>query len=188
MSEPAGSERTVLDTKLDRSFDMLDTDGDGRIRAADLVCLAGRLGTAFGAGAPDAVGRLQHAFTVLWETDLQHMDADGNGAIDREEWRAGVRRAVAADREGFLDRMGAMLRVWLELCDTDADGRITRAEYTTMYGATLGLPSGPLNEAFTTLDIDGDGHLDGDELRAAVEEFYTSEATDTPGNWLFGPL
>ncbi|GAA2225742.1 hypothetical protein GCM10010232_08730 [Streptomyces amakusaensis] len=188
MNEPARSERTVLDVKLDRSFDMLDTDGDGRIHEGDLVSLAARLGAAFGTRAPGTVVRLQESFTLLWETDLQHMDAEGKGAIDRAEWRAGVRRAVADDRDGFLDRMGAMLQVWLELCDTDADGRITRTEYTTMYGETLGLPPGPLNEAFTTLDIDGDGHLGGDELRAAVEEFYTSEATDTPGNWLFGPL
>ncbi|MER6916174.1 EF-hand domain-containing protein [Streptomyces sp. NPDC000594] len=182
------TERTVLDLKLDRSFRMLDTDGDGRIREQDLVSLARTLGTAFPGGAPAAVARLERAFAVLWRTDLRPMDTDGDSAISREEWSTGVRRAVARDRTGFLGRMSTMLQAWLDLCDRDGDGRIDRREFTMMYGRTLGLSARALAEAFTTLDIDGDGYLDRGEVYAAVEEYYTSETRDTPGNWLFGPL
>ncbi|ANW17893.1 EF-hand domain-containing protein [Streptomyces clavuligerus] len=181
-------ERTVLDEKLDRSFGMLDTDGDGRIRERDLVCLAEKLNAAFSGGAPEAVARLERAFTVLWTTDLRPMDADGDEAIDRAEWSMGVRRAVADDRAGFLRRMGTVLQAWLALCDRDADGRIDRRAFTTMYGRTLGVPDAALTEAFTTLDIDGDGYVGHDEVRAAAEEYCTSESRDTPGNWLLGPL
>lgn len=182
------SERTVLDIKLDRSFDMLDTDGDGRIRAEDVVSLAAKLGEVFGADSPGTVAHLRDTFAALWTTDIAPMDADLDGAIGRAEWRAGIRRAVADDRSGFLGRMGGMVQAWLELCDTDADGRITRAEYITMYSKTLGLPSEGLDEAFTALDIDGSGSLSREEIQTAVEEYYTSEERDTPGNWLFGPL
>lgn len=182
------TERTILDAKLERSFDMLDADGDGHIREADLVSLAAKLSEAFEANIPGTVSRLQDAFGVLWATDLKPMDIDDNGAIDREEWRDGIRLAVASDRDGFLKRMGAMLQAWLELCDTNANGCLSRDEYTTMYGRTLGLSSERLDEAFTALDINGDGSLSRDEIRAAVGEYYTSEERDTPGNWLFGPL
>jgi Ca2+-binding EF-hand superfamily protein len=57
-----------------------------------------------------------------------------------------------------------------------------------MYSRTLGLPPDSLNEAFTALDTDGDGHLSRTEIRTAVDEYYTSEEPDTPGNWLFGPF
>ncbi|GLF98939.1 EF-hand domain-containing protein [Streptomyces yaizuensis] len=182
------SERTVLDVKLDRSFDLLDTDGDGRIRASDLTVLASRLSAAFAATRPETVARLERAFTVLWTRDVRRMGTGGGDAVDREEWRRGVRRAVAEDRDGFLGRMGAMLQEWLDLCDADSDGGIGRTKFLTMYGRTLGLEPEQLHEAFTTLDIDGDGRLSREDIRGAVAEYYTSDATDTPGNWLFGPL
>lgn len=182
------SSRTILDDKLDRSFDMLDADRDGHIREADLVALAAKLGTAFDIHEPGAIARLEGSFATLWKTDLKQMDADQNGAIDRVEWRSGVRQAVASDRAGFLGRMDTMLQSWLELCDTDGDGLISRAEFITMYGRTLDLSPEQLAAAFTTLDTDGDGSLSKDEIRSAVEQYYTSEDPGAPGNSLFGPL
>ncbi|MER7050152.1 EF-hand domain-containing protein [Streptomyces jumonjinensis] len=182
------SEPTILDTKLDLAFGLLDTDRDGRVGEADLLRLAPKLATAFASRTPADVERLRAALGAVWSADFAVMDADGDGAVDREEWRTGVRRSVAADRSGFLGRLERVLHAWFALCDTDGDGFISRAEYTHMYGSTLGLTAGPLNEAFTTLDIDGDGLVCRDEIRAAIEEFWTSESRDTPGNWLLGPV
>jgi Ca2+-binding EF-hand superfamily protein len=167
---------------------MLDTDGDGNVREEDLLSLAAKLSEAFAANAPGTVAHLQNTFAALWETDLKKMDSDHNGTIDRDEWRAGIRHAVATDRDGFLDRMGAMVQAWLDMCDTDGDGNISRDEYITMYAKTLGLSPEHLDEAFTALDTNGSGTLSRAEIRTAVEEYYTSEENDTPGNRLFGPL
>ncbi|MFI5531953.1 EF-hand domain-containing protein [Kitasatospora sp. NPDC051853] len=180
--------RTVLDQKLDRSFDMLDTDQDGHIREEDLISLASRLSSAFDSHSISVVARLEGAFAALWDIDLIPMDTAHKGSIDREEWRAGVRKAVATDRAGFLGRMNTMLRAWLELCDTDDDGWLSREQFITMYGRTLGLRQEKLEVAFTMLDTDGDGAISLNQVCHAVEEYYTSEEPDTPGNWLFGPL
>lgn len=182
------SERTVLDLKLDRSFDMLDANGDGRIGETDVISLAAKLGAAFSVADRERVDRLQQAFAELWASDLAGMDADGDGRISREEWRAGLRGSVARDREGFLGRMATMTRAWLALCDSDGDGHITRTEYVNAYTATLALPAERLHQAFTALDADGDGILSGDELINAVDDYYASEDPDAPGNQLFGPL
>ncbi|WKX69087.1 EF-hand domain-containing protein [Streptomyces sp. XD-27] len=93
-------DENVLDIKLDRSFDMLDADGDGKLEEQDLLVLAGRLGGAFDVDAKGPIERLQRAFAALWEADLKNMDTDGTETIDREEFRSGVRRAVDVDREG----------------------------------------------------------------------------------------
>jgi Ca2+-binding EF-hand superfamily protein len=182
------SERTILDIKLDQSFDMLDTDRDGRICEDDLVSLATRLSEVFHVSSRVTVNRLRDAFAVLWAIDLGRIPVERDGVISRDQWRDGIRRAVSDDRSGFLDRMGAMVQAWLALCDGDNDGRISREEYITMYSKTLGLSSDRLDEAFTALDTNDEGTLGWQEVRIAVEEYYTSEERDTPGNWLFGPL
>ncbi|MDJ1138380.1 EF-hand domain-containing protein [Streptomyces iconiensis] len=179
---------TVLDTKLDRAFSMLDANGTGSLVEADLLALADKLGAAFNAMENGSAARLRQALADLWKSDLAGMDADGDGEIDVDEFRAGVRRAVAEDREGFLDRVGDMVEAWMSVADADGDGLIDVVEFTTMYTRTLGASPDALAASFARLDTDGDGTLDSDEIRRATEEFYTSEDPDAPGNQLFGPL
>ncbi|WP_425832460.1 EF-hand domain-containing protein [Streptomyces fractus] len=179
----------VLDTKLDRAFTMLDADGDGALVSDDLTTLAGKLAAAFGlVGSPKAT-RLHDAFALIWEQDLRHMDADGNGSIDPAEFRDGMRRAADGEhRAAFLTRLNEMVAAWMDIADTDGNGVVDLDEFTTMYTHTLGADPGDLATAFARLDLDGNGSLDADEIRRATEEYYTSESPDAPGNWLFGAL
>ncbi|GAA2104503.1 hypothetical protein GCM10009801_80170 [Streptomyces albiaxialis] len=116
------------------------------------------------------------------------MDADGNGAVDREEFIAGMRRSAAEDEGSYLKRLGAMVEAWMSVCDADDNGLIDQQEFTTMYTRTLGASPEDLAAAFTKLDLNGDGSLDAGEIRRATEEYHTSEDPQAPGNWLFGPF
>ncbi|MGA5424361.1 EF-hand domain-containing protein [Streptomyces lavendulocolor] len=178
---------SVLDTKLTQHFGLLDADGDGQFSRHDLLGLADRLGLAF-AAEPAKVARLRDAYADLWDSYMQAMDSDGNGALDREEYRTGVRRAATDDPQGFADRVSEMVEAWMSICDTDNDGIITLAEFTTMYTQTLGIDAADITKAFQHLDVDGDGTLSRNEIRRAAEEFYTSDDPQARGNWLFGPL
>ncbi|MER6254189.1 EF-hand domain-containing protein [Streptomyces sp. NPDC001584] len=179
-------ERTILDTKLDRFFGMLDADDDGGIRESDVVSLATKLNAAVGADDPATLARLRDALGAVWSRDLKAMDTDGNGAIDAEEYRVGVRRSLETDADGFLGRMGTLMQEWTTLCDTDGNGVLDREEYAAMYGKTFGVPRQKLDEAFSKLDLNGDGVLSRDEISAAALQYFTSEEPDAPGNWLFG--
>lgn len=179
---------TVLDTKLDRAFAMLDANGTGSLVQADVLALADKLGAAFGAMENGSAARLRQALGDLWDHDLAHMDTDGDGEIDVDGFRAGVLRAVAGDRAGFLERLGEMVEAWMSVADEDGDGRIGVTEFTRMYIRTLGASPDALARSFARLDTDRDGALGSDDIRRATEEFYTSEDPNAPGNELFGPL
>ncbi|MGW5399612.1 EF-hand domain-containing protein [Streptomyces sp. NPDC003952] len=179
----------VLDVKLGRAFALLDADADGDLREEDLLALSDRLAGAFdSSGDAVKITRLRQAFTQLWIHDLSTMDADRDGILDRAEFIAGMKKAVANDREGILERLNVMVDAWMDIADTDGNGRIDEAEFHTMYIKSLGASPVDLTVAFAKLDTDGDGHLDRDEIRRATEEYYTSEDPQAPGNWLFGNL
>ncbi|MFD9307254.1 EF-hand domain-containing protein [Streptomyces sp. NPDC060048] len=185
MSAAAG----VLDQKLSRAFAMLDVDGDGHLREEDLLVLSERLAAAFGmSGDAAKIARLRGAHTQLWAQDLSPMDTDGDGQLDRAEFIAGLREAVANDLGGILGRLGVMVDAWMDICDTDDNGLIDENEYQTMLIKTMGGSPEDLKAAFAKLDADGDGTLSREEIRRATEEYWTSEDPNAPGNRLFGAL
>ncbi|MGW8379908.1 EF-hand domain-containing protein [Streptomyces sp. ODS28] len=179
----------VLDRKLNRVYTMLDTDKDGGLVESDVMGLADHLGAAFALPADSPkIQRLRAALEELWKTDVSAMDEDGNGVVDRQEFIAGMRRSAAADEEGYLGRLSAMVGAWMGVCDADDNGLIDQQEFITMYNRTLGAHPDDLAVAFSKLDLNGDGTLDSEEIHRATQEFYTSEDPQAPGNWLFGPL
>ncbi|MFD6181869.1 EF-hand domain-containing protein [Streptomyces goshikiensis] len=179
----------ILDQKLTRAFAMLDVDGDGNLREEDLLALSNRLAAAFDlSGEATKIARLREAFAQLWTHDLSTMDADRDGQLDRAEFIAGMRKAVANDREGILQRLSVMVDAWMDICDTDGNGLIDEDEFQTMYIKSLGADPSDLKVAFAKLDTDRNGTLGREEIRRATEEYYTSEDPQAPGNWLFGNL
>jgi len=170
-------------------FEMMNTRNDGQLTESQLLGLTSRLAVAFGRTAESRkTERLNEALRVIWDRHLRHMDYDGNGQIDPEEYERGIREAGAGDREAFLSAITEMVAAWLDICDVDGNGGIDVDEYAQMYGSTFGTPRAQLEEAFRQLDLDGNGVLDPDEIQAAVREFFTSEDPEAPGNHLFGPL
>ncbi|URW76522.1 hypothetical protein M9980_04710 [Sphingomonas donggukensis] len=122
-------------------------------------------------GDTNADGQISRAeFIAQAQAKFAAMDTDKNGAISREE-----RRAAHADRGGRHGKRGGMggpfepvagqdapapagrpgVGKMLERLDTNADGRITRAEYAAQAGTR-----------FARMDANGDGTVDKTEMAA----------------------
>ncbi|AXE24752.1 EF-hand domain-containing protein [Streptomyces globosus] len=178
---------SVLDMKLDRSFDVFDADRDGRLRKSDVTGLSDKLAESLGV-APDAVAGLRGSLEDLWDAVFQKMDRDGDGGVDRLEFRAAFRARIVTDQNRIWDRIRSMSNAWTELGDRDGDGMLSREEYTDLLHGMFRLPRETFEEAFNGLDSDGDGQLSRDEISRAMKEYYTSEDHTARGNHFFGRL
>lgn len=189
MTDTTTETTDILDRKLERAFELLDSDANGELVEADLLVLADRLAAAFERGdEPVRKGRLRTALHRIWQDHLAYMDDDGNGYVDVAEFTRGFRAAGSENREKFLADISEVVAAWMDLVDINGNGQIDVDEYRLMYDSAFGIPPEDLEYGFRQLDLDGSGELDEQELRQATEEYYTSTDPDAPGNWLFGPL
>ncbi len=173
-----GDGRISLDEFLaqkKKEFARGDKNGDGFLDADEIreALRSSEAGSGAGAAAGKDGGRAREHF--------KEMDADGDGAVSREEWKG---------PEMMFDRV-----------DADGDGKVTTEELQKMRGAGEGgkrpgagageggkrfgeggegskrpalpekdgdaaprRPSADPSAMFTKLDRDGDGSLSGDEL------------------------
>ncbi|KOU24145.1 hypothetical protein ADK52_14490 [Streptomyces sp. WM6372] len=178
---------SLLDIKLERAFDVFDSDRDGRLDKSDVIGLSDRLAESLGY-APDAVAGLRTSLADLWDAVFHKMDKNDDGAVDRQEFRAAFRARIVTDQNRIWERIRNMSNAWTELGDRDGDGMLTREEYTSLLHGMFRLPRETFDEAFNQLDVDGDGQLSRDEISSAMKEYYTSEKHSARGNQFFGRL
>ncbi|MEU8777392.1 EF-hand domain-containing protein [Streptomyces sp. NPDC048606] len=178
---------SVLDIKLERAFDVFDSDRDGRLRKSDVIGLSDRLAESH-AYTPDTLAGLRNSLADLWDTVFQAMDRNDDGEVDRQEFRAAFRARIVSDQNRIWQRIRNMSNAWTELADRDGDGMLTREEYTSLLHGMFRLPRETFDEAFNELDVDGDGLLSREEIGSAMKEYYTSEKHTARGNRFFGRL
>lgn len=181
-------ERREPEREPEVTFQRLDDDGDGKLSRDELSMIAR---ARFGQLDRDNDGVLSFdEFRELGsqrdpETTFRRLDADENGRIARDElpeWLRARFENVDTNDDGFVDenemklmalrarearsdplgRSGLMRRL-MDL-DIDGDGRIHRDE----------LPEAMeyLREQFERFDVNGDGYIDGAELRAMTEQSW----------------
>lgn len=177
----------LLTRKINRHFDLIDTDGNGRIEQQDFDLIVTRLSDQFGQapGSPKHT-ELSKAYRGMWEGLRSLMDTDGDGAISREEYTAGL-RADAATGEGYRQLVRPVAKAIIGLCDLNGDGRLDGEELAKAHIA-MGMEDKDHEAAMSRLDLDGDGFISEDELAQAIEQFFLSEDEDAAGNWLFGKI
>lgn len=178
---------SLLDIKLERAFDVFDSDRDGRLVKSDVIGLSDRLAESLGY-APDAVAGLRTSLADLWDTVFHKMDKNDDGGVDRNEFRTAFRARIVTDQNRIWERIRSLSNAWTELGDRDGDGMLTREEYTSLLHGMFRLPRETFDEAFNQLDLDGDGQLSRDEISSAMKEYYTSEKHSARGNQFFGRL
>ncbi|MEU4799271.1 EF-hand domain-containing protein [Streptomyces sp. NPDC023327] len=148
-------------------FRMLDVDGDGVISREEYLARPERAALSLGRDLNDplvAVARSTH------ERVYSAMDADGDGRVTFEEY------ATWAGAETFDEVCREALGSLFDLADTDADGRLSRAEFARLR-EVLGNRADNAGEAFDALDTDGDGRIDRDEYLGAIRAFVSDGAS-----------
>lgn len=163
----------------------LDKDGDGSLTVAELEAAAtGRAESGLGnldlMVGPDALfknfdgnsdGKLsKEELSAVPNLPLAKLDTNGDGELTKEEvsehWtkmKAKLEGYEGKKPRGPSEQVGA--RQLFHQQDADADGRVTKEE-----------AKGTLAEKFSTLDANGDGKLDEQE----VEKGFLPEQPDPP--------
>lgn len=173
--------------KLDRAFDHFDLDRDEQIERGDFAELGARFLLGFGHQSTSGRGRdlIEHFDRIWWALATQ-LDTGDGGTMSREEFRQGM-DAVFINGNKFPMVLRPAARAVIRLADTDGDGLVSLAEFTTLQEA-YGTKPAAILQAFQMIDTNGDGQLSTAELEQAMHDFYVGRQPSAPGNWLFGPV
>jgi Ca2+-binding EF-hand superfamily protein len=177
----------LLKAKIEHGFSHLDVDGDGLLTAQDHVLMGRRAAEALGhaPGSPPEQTIIDAYLRIWRELHLPHIPGGGD-AISREQFIAST-GSLADDPDAAQAGLGALAEAYLAIADTDADGRVSPAEFLVFQrGHFPGLTEAEVGEAFAHLDTDGDGNLTAEEFTRACVEFWSSTDPDAPGNWWMG--
>ena len=117
---------------------------------------------------------------------LSHMDANDDQQISRDEFIAGLSRAMK-DRAGFEAAVRSAARTLIEVADQDGNGMLDPAEYTRL-AAVYGARPDEAEQAFGRLDEDNNGLLDTAELTLAISQFFANRDPSARGSVAFGRL
>jgi Ca2+-binding EF-hand superfamily protein len=177
----------LLTTKISYGFDRLDVDGDGWLTEHDHVLAGQRVATVLGhaPGSP-AEKKIIDASLAIWR-DLHLPYIPGGGtAISKQQFLTST-RTLAGDQAAAQATVGAVAEAFLAIADADHDGQVSFAEfYAFQRGNFPSLTETDASEAFSHLDVDGDGLLSAEEFTRAIIEFWSSTDPDAPGNWWMG--
>jgi tellurite resistance protein TerC len=158
---------------LERRFEVIDTDGNGRWQREDLTLLTQRLCDAFGHTADSVPGRAVATGQLdLFDVLLRHMDTDGNQEISREEFVTGLGQEIA-DRAAFDTAVHTVALTLVQAADRDRNGVLDSGEYADL-AAVYGADAAEAAAAFDRLDLDRNGVLDTAELTVAISQFFAS--------------
>lgn len=181
------SDQDFVISKISTAFDYLDRDGDGVLTEADHHLMGRSVAEGMGYAPGSAEEQtVVDAYVRIWREVHVPMDADGDGQITKEEFVAAT-ASLVGDEKRASSALGGLADRIMAIADRDGNGTIDLAEYTAFVrGQAPGLTPERVAEAFARMDLDGNGHLSGAELRQAVIEYFTSSDKDAPGNWYFG--
>lgn len=152
--------------RADQRFDRIDTDRDGRITAAELAAMPGRRGAAppppaAGQTPPPPPAEARGPRGGGGARMLQRADANNDGIITREEFRAQAAAAFdrldankdgtidATERQQWRDQRGERRGGGMARREGKHGGTVTRADYQARALAR-----------FDRLDLNRDGRLD----------------------------
>lgn len=178
-------ERRFRAAKYHAWFRELDRDGDGSITLDDLHDSADRLKEHH--GWPEdhpALVHLRAAGEAFWATIIGEADRNRDHDVREDEFAAFLGWAAAEHaRTGELPEAA---RMWVPrlfaVLDVNDSGRISRDEYDRFLQVMSS--AGDVQDAFSKMDLDGDGHLDLTEIETLFEQWVVGGEPGLPGNLL----
>ncbi|WNE95250.1 EF-hand domain-containing protein [Streptomyces luomodiensis] len=176
----------LLDQKYERLFSLLDANGDGVIAEDDFELMAGRVVAAFGEESSAKGATYADEMLNYWRALREAADADGDGRIDKDEFR----QALSQVSDHFDTLVGPLYEAGFQLADRDGDGLVGKEDFIAVFVA-IGVPAPEAGAAFDRLTGQDrqDGQLTKGRLMAAAAQFYRSEDPgDTASHLLYGAL
>ncbi|MEV0598201.1 EF-hand domain-containing protein [Streptomyces sp. NPDC050315] len=177
----------AIHSKCDRMFALLDVDGNGHIDQEDIDLMAGKIlqGSQVPLDSAKAT-QVKAEYAAWWRALAAHADADGDGRITRDEFRASM-SGLAPDDPAIRDSVRGAVDAAFTAMDADDDGQIPVATLVAMF-TTGGVAPEDAVEAARFLDRDGDGTITRDEYATAWLDYFTTIDPAAPANHILGRI
>jgi len=175
-----------MNNKLTNYFHLRDLDQDGFVAQEDWEGSARNLAEIRG-WQPDSeeYADIVAKHVGIWTTFWKPADLDNDGKVALDEYLTltdTLRKRGSFAQNVILDLFGAIF----DIIDRDADGQITFQDYTLYFNA-WGLNKDLAQQAFSQLDLSGDGRLSRSSFIQFSSNFFISNDPAVPGSRLFGP-
>ncbi|CAH0553124.1 unnamed protein product [Brassicogethes aeneus] len=119
----------------------------------------------------------------IWDGLRQRADSNKDGQVSVEEW-AQMWDEYARNPENALEWQTQYLRFMFDLEDASGDGSIDVDEFTSVCSC-YGLKTSECREAFEKMS-QGQHQVNYDQFELLWKQFFMSENTSDPGNFIFG--
>ena len=172
--------------KLTRYFHLRDLNRDGFVEQDDWEGSAQNLAEIrdWEPGSPQYVDIVaKHA--AIWTAFWKPADLDDDGKVSLDEYLTLTQtqqKLGSFSAQVILDLFGAIF----DIIDRDGDGQITLQDYG-LYFEAWGLDEAMAEQAFSQLDLSGDGRVSRSSFIQFSSNFFTSDDPILPGSQLFGP-
>lgn len=180
----------LQERKLMKLFSMYDADNTGILKVHNFQTLVDRLAALrhWKADSPEYT-RLSDKFMYRWfhiKAEIKDKLCEPKtSSIGLNEWIL-FYSEVLKDTS-YRDHIYELVNLIFDAVDTDASGQLCIQEWRQLF-QVYGIPVIYAQESFESIDTDRDQHLTKDEVLQRIEEFYYSQDSNAPGNFMFGPL
>ncbi|MFH8409057.1 EF-hand domain-containing protein [Streptomyces sp. NPDC018019] len=173
--------------KLNRMFEVLDSDHAGLITEEGSLRLGRAFAEAAGSGA-DARRQDQLAATAreIWREYDPSPDATGVRQLDQERFAQEIAIDLVRDPDKVIRLIGSLTNVLFGMLDRDGDGRIRKDDTIPLAVRFLGISEEEATTTWERFDATGQGHLTYATCLKAFTEYVVSEDPQASGNWVFG--
>lgn len=164
---------TIANERITQRFRLYDVNQDNKIERSDLEAEAQRIVQAFGESPNSPRGHaVTEAYRGLWEFMAEKTGVGSSGSISLDRFTTFVQQnIIGPGAAGFARVLRPTVSAMVELADTDGDGQVNPPEFGRWLNA-IGVDRSVTDSAFQSLDTNGDGYLDTDELVNAVRDYH----------------
>lgn len=170
--------RTEATRRVALVFSLLDANGNGVLEADDFSLMGDRVVAAAPQASAHAAARMRAAFGRYWTTLLTELDANGDGEISFEEYRACV-----LSPERFEATIAEFAESLAALGDPDGDGLIERPAFVALMIA-IGFQRNNVDTLFDAFAPTPDDRITVGTWVEGIKDYYAPDKAGIPGDHL----